>query len=227
MKMIKKLKMYLLCLMLPFIIPVESNASDAQPLSARSFSTLPIITNVRLSPDGNKIIYFKNSDNKTYLISTNFVTGKSVTISSADNEKTKFRNALWANNEKVLFSASVPDYLGITPMTKTQLYIRNADASNNARKLFKTRNEIHQFQSSIISLLPDDPDHVLLGMNLEKQYLDSVYKVNLHTGDKTIVQHSKTKVGDWLTEQRTPSPFMKVCPRCIYTSGTLKREAIV
>lgn len=202
MKMIHKIKMYLLCLVLPFIIPIQSSASDDQSLSVRSFSTLPLINNVRISPDGKKIIFFQNTEGKTLLVSKNFITGKLTLISTADNEKIKFYDALWANNEKVLFTISGPDYLGITPMTNTRLYIRNVDASDDGRTLVKTKNDFLQFQSSIISLLPDDPDHVLIGMNVESQYQDTAYKVNLDTGDKTIEQHYIREVGDWIADQQ-------------------------
>ncbi|MFC1838744.1 alpha/beta hydrolase family protein [Thermodesulfobacteriota bacterium] len=184
-------------------------ASDPQPLTARSFSTLPKNKNVRISPDGKKIIYAQNVKESTVLVSHNLGAGKVTPLAVADNEKLKFRFALWANNDTVLFSIVIPDYRSGVPTMETRLMVRKADASEDMAALVKSgmlrtgnQDYFSQFQDNIISLLQDDPEHILMGIDLEKPGLDTVYKVNLNTRKMKKVQPYKEDVRDWSADQQ-------------------------
>jgi dipeptidyl aminopeptidase/acylaminoacyl peptidase len=162
-----------------------------------------------MSPDGKKIIYLQNVENKTALVTLDFETGKMNTVYVSDNIKFKFRLLEWANNDKILFSIAAPYYRYGVPTMETRLMARKADCSEKARELVNPRSRyngsvdhVSQFQDNIINLLPDDPQNILIGVDLEEPNLDTVYKLNIDTLFKTVQQHYKKDVRSWITDQQ-------------------------
>lgn len=209
MKIMSKVGMCLICLLGSFIFPVQGFTSDARSLPASAFSTLPKIDSVQISPDGKQIIYFINEKSKTILVSYHLDTKKMTPVAIVDNESQRFKYAIWANNDTILFSIAIPFNRSGVPTTETRLLVRKADASDKIRTLVKSaiqrygnQDTISQIQDNIISLLPDDNDHILLGLDLDKPNLDTVYKVNLYTGDMKEVQHYKKNVRSWGADQQ-------------------------
>jgi dipeptidyl aminopeptidase/acylaminoacyl peptidase len=212
MKIMTALRMNLVWMLIFLIFPIQSIASGAQSLPATAFSTLPRIDDVLISPDGKKIIYLQNIENKTALVSFDLETGKMTTVYVADNEKFTFRRVEWANNDTVLFSVRVPYYRSGVPSYETRLLARKADGSEEAKELVKpsaqymggTVDLVAQFQDNIISLLPDDPEHILVSIALERsgRGLPSVYEVNVDTKKRRRIHRYKDLVRDWMVDQQ-------------------------
>jgi dipeptidyl aminopeptidase/acylaminoacyl peptidase len=212
MKTTTALRMNLVWMSIFLIFPMQSIASGAQSLPVTAFSTLPRISDVLMSPDGKKITYLQNVGNKTALVSLDFETGKMTTVYVADNEKFTFNRLAWANNDTVLFSVRVPYYRSGIPTYETRLFASKADGSEEAKVLVTpsaqymggTVDLVAQFQDDVISLLPDDPKHILVSIALERsgRGLPSVYKVNVDTKKRRLVHHYKELVRDWMVDQQ-------------------------
>jgi dipeptidyl aminopeptidase/acylaminoacyl peptidase len=212
MKIMTTLRMNLVWMLICFIFPMQSIASDAQSLPASAFSSLPSISNLSMSPDGKKIIYLQNVENKTALVSLHLETGKMTTLYVTENKKFTFNKVAWANNDTVLFSIRAPYYRFGIPTYETRLLAGKADGSEEARVLVRPKAQysggtvdlVAQFQDNIISLLPDDPKHILLSIALESsgRGLPSVYKVNVDTKKKRRVHRYKDLVRDWMVDQQ-------------------------
>lgn len=210
MEIMTKLKKSFMCLLIITLCLVYCPAiSFSQPLSVEDFSTLPMISSVKLSPDGEKVIFFQNAKGNTYLRSLYLKTGKKKVIAAVDNIKYKFRYAMWANNETVIYSIIVPDYRGGVAISQTRLLVRKADTSDEPRELVKPGSaggddptRPSQFQDNIISMLPDDPDHILMGLDSNRPNLDSVYKININTSKLTEIQKAMEDVRDWGADQQ-------------------------
>jgi dipeptidyl aminopeptidase/acylaminoacyl peptidase len=213
MKMILRLGSAAEFLMLLFmLIPVQDISAEAPSLPVRAFSTLPEIYDIKLSPDGKKIIFMQNVQDQTVLVCMDLDSGKKNYISTAGIENLQIRYAEWANNEMVLYSVIFPYNRYGFPTMETRLFVYKADGSEEYYQLLrpegdrpkKSRRPDHysQFQDNIISLLPDDPEHILMGIDLEEPNIDTVYKINIYTKDRYIVQHFKKNVRDWRTDQQ-------------------------
>ncbi len=209
MKMIPGISVNLLFILAAFLLISGDISAKTQPLPVEAFSSLPRIKNMRISPNGKKLIYFQNAENSTYLVSLDLATYKLTTITIVDNEKFKFRFADWANNEKVIFSVAVPYHRSGVPVTETRLLVRSADASDESRELVNAGAQKasdpeyeSQFQDNIISMLPDDPKHILIALDLREPGSPGVHKINVDTRDITEVQHYKRDVRDWSADQQ-------------------------
>ena len=124
---------------------------DAQSLTARSFSTLPKNKNVRISPDGKKIIYSQNVKDSTILVTHDLDTGKVQPIAVTDNEKMKLRFGLWASNDIVLFSIAIPyNRSGVPTMNMTGSMI----SSRQVKPLNVTAREQKQNKPNSVKVNP-------------------------------------------------------------------------
>ena len=76
------------------------------------------------------------------------------------------------------------------------------------RQVVKTKRgmyddgHVSQFQDSIVSFLPDDPEHVLIELDLDVANLPSVYKVNVNTGRKSRLTKGKMSVRSWMADRQ-------------------------
>lgn len=59
-----------------------------------------------------------------------------------------------------------------------------------------------QLQDNVISFLPDDPGHILSGVDREMPGHQSVYKVNVYNGKLQRVQKYRTSVSSWIADQQ-------------------------
>lgn len=193
------------------LIPAIQNTSFGnQALPVRAFSALPKLGEVKLSPDGKRLIFMQNVEDQTFIVALDLDSGEKKFISMTDNVTTKFRYAEWANNQIVLFSISFTHYRYRIPTVETRLFAGKVDGSEEPYPLVlpksarpkKGAEHFSQFQDYIISLLPDDPDHILMGIDLEEPTLDTVYKVNVYTKQRSVVQHYKKNVRKWLVDQQ-------------------------
>ena len=198
----------LICAAMHLINPLHGIASDNLSLKVGDFSKLPKISSVRISPDGNKIISFQNVEDKTFLVSFNLETGEMKNLSVVDNVSYKFRSAFWANNDTVMFNIMIREDTYKKPTYINTVLVRKADASENYRELIKSSHvqarETNRigWNGNIVSLLRDDPDHVLLAMDNDRAGQDTVYRVNINTGDLNEVQPYTKYVREWLVDQQ-------------------------
>jgi dipeptidyl aminopeptidase/acylaminoacyl peptidase len=61
---------------------------------------------------------------------------------------------------------------------------------------------VSQFQDSIVSFLPDDPEHVLMELDLDVVNLPSVYKINVNSGRKSRITKGKMSVRSWMADRQ-------------------------
>lgn len=203
-----KLKKIMICILsfsVFLFVPFQGIAEDLKPLSVDDFSKIPKTGSFHISPDGTQVAYFYNMGNSTLLCNTNFTTGKMLGLIKADNKRFRFRWFAWVNNNTIILSAIFPSKRGGYETMESRLFTLKADNSEEAKLLTfpKTQNEfLSQFQDNIISILPDDPDHILMAIDAEKPLYPSVYKVDVNTTQRERVQKTKSKIRGWMTDQQ-------------------------
>src|SRR5690606_40726445 len=95
-----------------------------------------------------------------------------VCSSDLDNKEFKFNWIAWANNDRIIMSLRYDSrWNNSITYTQTRLLATDAKKSSKMIALMKPgREQIgwqSQFQDSVISFLPDDPQHILLGVDCE------------------------------------------------------------
>jgi dipeptidyl aminopeptidase/acylaminoacyl peptidase len=59
-----------------------------------------------------------------------------------------------------------------------------------------------QFQDNVISFLQDDPEHILIAVDLDVANMPSAYKLNISNGEKTRLVKGKMGVRDWMADRQ-------------------------
>ena len=197
----------------------ENTAEPAEtvspPLPYTVFSALPAYRTPALSPKGDKIAFVKNvnePDELSVLATFDLTTGKIHYLLHSDNEKVKINWYRWVNDERIVVSARYESRRGNTRVYDTRLLAMNFDAQGEKPKhlldwrRLKRRaadpNRVPQFQDNVIDWLPDDPEHILMAIDVEVFALPSVFKVNVYTGSTTRLERGKRSIRDWVVDRQ-------------------------
>ncbi|MEW6983802.1 alpha/beta hydrolase family protein [Colwelliaceae bacterium 6471] len=177
----------------------------AELLPVEAFGNLPQASQVKLSPDGKQMAFIRNINGFTVLGVTNLEKAKTKYIIKTDNQKFKISWYLWANNELILISADYPVQRNSVKFTETRLLKIKADGSDVASPTMipKKRERIPQFQNNIIDMLPDDPNHILMALDLQIPNTPSVYKIDLASSRiRELVYRGKSDIYNWMTDRQ-------------------------
>ena len=194
-----------------FIFTVLSFGTLSKELPVEHFSQLPSFIRPSLSPSGNKIAYIRNfqSPEIALLTTVDLLTGKKQHIVKSDNEERKIRWFTWVNEKTLLVSIVFAAKRYRTDTTETRLLAVDIDGDIPVqRQVVKTKRgmyddgHVSQFQDSVVSFLPYDPEHVLIELDLDVANLPSVYKVNVSTGRKSRITKGKMSVRSWMADRQ-------------------------
>lgn len=192
-----------------FSLMLCSHMAQGQVLPSTSFSQLPSFSHVNLSPDGSRIAVIENFQDPelAVLSSYNLQTGDKKYLVKSDNEDVKINWFSWANNKTLIVSLRYASKVRTVSFTETRLVAIDVDAKEvSPRNLIRPRRaenkQVSQFQDNVISFLPDEPDHILVAIDLDAPNLPSVYKLNIYTLKLSRLLKGKMEVRDWMADRQ-------------------------
>ena len=173
---------------------------------ADAFSDLPLVSNVSISPDGNQLLSVVNSGGKTLVATAPFGSKNVNYIVGLEEGKYRIESVDWLNNERVLVKVTQPERVDIygrkTRVRLTSLYSISIDGKStlelNKRDLAKDGIELLRLNPSVLSILPNDKDHILVELaDARDDYYSSVFKVNVNTGEYTKYLKNNLQITNW------------------------------
>lgn len=179
-----------------------------EPLPASAFSHLPTASDIELSPSGRYLAYLQNLDGGTVLATLDIKTNKVNEIVMTDNERFKFRWLEWVNDDQFIVSVIYPDYRGLGVATSETRLFAASPHSKEFKVMVKPRRRgahiqhFSQFQDSVVSMLPNEKNHILIELDLESQNFPGVYKVDIKEGGKEIVKSSRSPIRSWTADRQ-------------------------
>jgi dipeptidyl aminopeptidase/acylaminoacyl peptidase len=183
---------------------IATNNNPMLPVSA--YGKLPMVSNVQLSPDGKRIAMLKNLNGNQVLMTYNLANGESQPILQSDNIKITLNWYVWGNDDVLLISTGSLSKEGATKYTTTRLYKYDLSSDKELSLLIKPKishkEKVVQIQDNIISLMPSEPDKVLMAINFEHWSKPSLYEVNIRTKQRSRVKRYKTYIDNWFADQQ-------------------------
>lgn len=174
-----------------------------------SFYRDPILSDIEISPDGTHLLALKNIGGETAILVYDLQTGKSFYPIKSDNKEFKFNWIRWANNDRILMSLRFSSTRGTTlRFTETRLLAADAKKESKLITLVKPNKDavysgwVSQYQDNIISMLPEDPEHILISVDRDMPLHQTVYKANVYTGRLSRVQKHKGSVRSWMADRQ-------------------------
>ncbi len=194
-------------------LPPEAAATPASEPAPRLptavFAQRPLIQDVVLSPDGLHIAGLVNLDDTTVLV-TRAVAGDGTikSLLKTDNQGFHFGWLAWVGPDRLLTSVRYRGLRGFTGVTETRLMSIHRDGSGTRVLNQQTDNRggllpgrSVQLQDRVVDLLPEDGSHVLLAVaSATSPGSPSVYKVEVATGERTLVHGGQRGIVDWMTD---------------------------
>lgn len=201
------LRLYLLIFL---FIP---NALVAKSITAEDFGSIPDVVSVQISPDGTKILMLRNINSKITLV-TRKLNDEDGVEHIIPNEDGIYNWAIWASNDRILASIRYRGHEDRGRNFQVKLQRRLVSMTWDGKKQinpvkFRKLNRLSrafikrqpQIQDTIVDILRDDPDHILLQLDIDTVDEPAVYKVNIKTRKRTRVLKSRRAVDFWVTDQ--------------------------
>ncbi len=189
------------------VMSVAAKTPSAPEVPLELFYNDPLVKNVKLSPDGTHLLAFKSVGGETALMVMEIATGKIFYPTKTDNKKFKFNWVRWANNDRLLLSLrfSTLAYDGKSQYNVSRLLSMDAKKPSDMVAMYKPPyndqpSNVSQFQDRIVSMLPNEPDYFLLGVDRDEFNHDSVLKVNVNTGKSVLVKAHSFAVNHWYAD---------------------------
>lgn len=192
-----------ICILLSFYAVALSAAQSQSPPSVEVFSRLPLVEDVRLSPDGQHLAYVMNLESLSVLTTQTIGVDEHVPILRFDSDMrlTWFR---WANDRRILLGGTFPAKRDGVDTTESRLVSINRNGTG--LRILNSPSPSNRYQSqtqdNVVSFLPDDPEHVLVALDRDRPGYPSVFRVNVATGRSKRVHAHRVPVRDWMTDQQ-------------------------
>lgn len=192
--------------LLAITLSATTAASDAQ---TELFAQQPIMVGAHLSPDGTQIVFMSSLQGRYHVVIERFAPTFSRHI-LYPSEGLEFEWVRWANNERVVLSASYAARRVTTESTETRLLSVNALAQDLRAIIKPARMKVvgtriskelppAQIQDNVIDWLDDDPDHILVAIDADMDGATEVRKIDVNNGDYEVVLSGFPGRQSWLT----------------------------
>lgn len=159
----------------PRIIPIED------------FFRNPQRTAYSLSPDGNYWAFLAPYQDRQNIYVQKIGSADTVRVTAiTDRDLSGFS---WATNDRLLY---VRDFGGDENF---HLYSIKIDGTDE-----KDLTPFAGVKAMMIDDLPEDDDHILVGLNKRNPQIFDPYRINVHTGAMEQVAENPGNVGEWLTD---------------------------
>ncbi|HNC84488.1 MAG TPA: prolyl oligopeptidase family serine peptidase [Nitrospira sp.] len=185
------------------MVPVYAEPGSTSPPTA-TFASLPRIESIQLSPSGRHLAVLRHHDGQTFL-ETHTVTGQDAhPVVSTDNREYIITWFRWINDERLLVSMRFAATPEATDTVETRLMAVNRDGTEQTANLLKQggfsslfgQKHVPQFEYQLVGMIPGDPRHVLLALDLEHPNAPDVYKVDVYSGERQLVQANPSSKPD-------------------------------
>lgn len=186
---------------------LSANAREMLPVEA--FASKPTVSQMSISPDGKHLailVKVTTEENKGAAVRVlNIETAELTTLAFARDKQFVIRGIRWASNERLLLSALFPAVRHGAPTTESRLMsidlnsreISSVLSVNYLRRL----GHMPQIQDDIASIVPSDPDHILLEGRFDSRPGTGIIKVNLVDQRVKKVERSRPDVIDWVLDR--------------------------
>ncbi|MFC3052642.1 S9 family peptidase [Kordiimonas pumila] len=176
------------------------NPADMQ---VEVFAALPNFENPKLSPDGTKMAFFTEDEGRRNLVIYSLTGEKPILIPPQD--KVDYGAVFWKSDNVLLirFDLSLNRWIFRGNSDESRMVSLNLEEMDfkwlGRPKRSRSDERVSQYDS-MIDLLPDDPDHILLSLDHELDGYPTVYRVDVLDGGRRTAQSGRTGINRWYSD---------------------------
>jgi dipeptidyl aminopeptidase/acylaminoacyl peptidase len=167
-------------LLLIFLAP----GAWSEELPYTYFGHLPLVDQPTVSPDGKQVASILNGEDGPTIVVSSFGSTELNAIVRLKYGSDRIEWIDWANNERLLISVSETSGPGAQRFRIARLYQVGLDGTGMKQIRRKPTRPVPDWvqridTDSILSMLPNDPDHILMQIWDERDNAFAVFKVNI------------------------------------------------
>lgn len=177
--------------------------SEEAPLA--SFAHQPLIEQPVISPGGKHIAAVLNAEDGPSVVVSDFGSRELHAVLKLKKSEDRIEWIRWANDERILVSASYSRVFFGERFRVSRLFSLDLDGGNLEQLKRKTAREPKVWtgwlsEDHVLSMLPDEPDHILMELYDDQDDALAVFKVDIYnnTFDKQFV--NKYEVDQWYAD---------------------------
>jgi dipeptidyl aminopeptidase/acylaminoacyl peptidase len=167
-----------------------------------AFARLPAIRNVAISPDGKRLMTITGMEDYEAVatLPADFSAGPKLIFASRPGEY-RLSWCSWANNKRILCGIQATAREGTLLYGISRLVGVDADGGNPKVLLQESASGWRsQFQDSILDWTPNEPDTVLMELDLTSSGYPAIFEVNVNTGRRVLRMQDHYPIGSYATD---------------------------
>ena len=200
-----------LCGMLLALPGPAAGAEATEPIPVKAFAQLPAASSMRLSSDGTHIAYLMSHEGRKNLLMHKLDgTGRVRIPPIQDADVNWFR---WVNADWIVVSYAFTHQRHAVQTLETRLYSVKRDGSEvvnlvrpRKKKTVGTRLGVErvlaQIQDEVIDWLPNEPNHILLAIDADRDTRTEVRRVDVRTGKFKEIMEGFRGIQHWQTDRQ-------------------------
>lgn len=182
-----------------FVVLFSLQASAELPplLDRELFFGDPEISGARISPDGQFISFIKpyNDVMNIWVKKRNEPFDKARPLTA--DKKRPVTSYFWARDSRYVLYAQ--DKGGDE---NYRIYAVDPKAPGDPIPPARDLTPLEKVRASVIEVPRDTPNEIIVGLNDRNPQLHDVYKINLTTGERTLVRQNNENIAGWVTDQK-------------------------
>jgi len=159
----------------------------AEKVELKDFFKNPEKTGFSISPDGEHLAFMAPVNQRLNVFVQK--TGDTTAVQITNETERDLAGFFWAGNDRILF---LKDDGGDENFA---LFGVNIDGSN----LIPLTKEAN-VRTQMIDDLKEDLDHVIVGLNKRDARIFDAYRLNINTGEKTLIAENPGNISGWMTD---------------------------
>ncbi len=183
----------------PVVADMATSSYQLSP-TVDAFTVMPAIRAASVSPDGKQLAVVRaTSQNGDYIIEIKNLAKPDTAPVRLGADRMLVSGVIWVSNDKVLVIFRQLLKTGATKRWVDKLAITSADGKGGWLVPFKD-NPRAGF--SLVSILPDDPDEILVEARTDDKPFPNVVRFNVNTGRAvTVLRGSDQVSGEFLADK--------------------------
>jgi dipeptidyl aminopeptidase/acylaminoacyl peptidase len=186
------------------ILSFGSLAAASGLVPVEAFAKMPAAIGVKLSPNGDYYagLMMVGGEERLAIVPTDGSVDKVRFVAYGDYTPGFFR---WGSNNHVVIELTLASRRGSrgTRTMESRLGVIDVETGKLdiliKHKLNRGKH-FSQFQSNIVSLLPDDDEHILVQLDENQPLVPDVFKVNLKTKGRSVHRRGRTGISKWMAD---------------------------
>lgn len=181
-----------------------SSFSAQSALSYKDFGVLPMFEKPSVSPDGNKIVAIFNTDDGPSVVLSDFGGQEISTLVKLKKAKDRIDDVYWINEKRVLVSASYSERIVDRYFRMTRLFAIDIDGQNLREIKQRGKRDLNDWEKiaagdvSLVSLLKNDKEHILVQLYDKRDKDHAVFKFNVNDGSLEKLFANTYNVHSWV-----------------------------